>query len=70
MRVSSRVLVPPPLPRQPFPFELLDPVGRDFVQDQRSECAIQDVDDLAIAVDAPLVLLGVVGQVRVGTSEM
>src|SRR5262245_43345690 len=60
------VFVPAPLPRQPFPLELLDPMCSDFVQDERSERAIQDVYDLPVPVDAALVLLGVVGQVGVG----
>jgi hypothetical protein len=55
-----------PLPRKPLPLELLDPVRRDFVQDERPEGAIEYVDDFPIAIDIALVLLGVVGQVPIG----
>ncbi|HZT78042.1 MAG TPA: hypothetical protein VFA27_15415 [Vicinamibacterales bacterium] len=61
---GTRRLVAPPLPRQPFAFELLDPMRRDLVQDQRAERAIESLDDFAVAIDAPLLLFGVVAYVR------
>jgi hypothetical protein len=58
--------VPTPLAGQPLAFELLDPVGGDLVQNRRPEPAIQDLNDLAIAVGAALVQLGVIPQIRLG----
>ena len=56
-----------PLPCQPLLFELLDPVCGDLMQEQRAKGPIEDVNDLTIACDAALVLLGVV--VKVGGRE-
>ncbi len=60
------VPVAAPLPRQPFPLELLDPMRRDLVQDERAERPIQHLQDLPVAIDAPLVELRMVAS---GTSS-
>jgi hypothetical protein len=52
-----------PLPRQSLPLELLDPEGCDLVENQRAQGPIERLQDLSIAADAPLVLLGVLAQV-------
>jgi hypothetical protein len=40
-------------------------MGGDFVEDERPERPIEDRDDPAVPLDAPLVLLRVVGQIGV-----
>ena len=61
---GALLAVRPPLPRQPFALALLDPMGRDLVQDQRSERAIERLEDLAVAIRAALVQLRVVAAGR------
>ena len=47
-----RALLPmrSPLAGEPFAFELFDPVRRDLVQDERPECPVERLENLAIAV--------------------
>ena len=58
----------PPLPCQPFALELLDPMGGDFVQDERAQGSIQRLQDFPITINAPLLLLRVV--LEVGRGEL
>jgi hypothetical protein len=60
------VAVAAPFAGEPIPFELLDPVRRDLVQDERAERPIQRQQNLTIALDAALVEFGVVLDVRLG----
>jgi hypothetical protein len=55
--------MPPPLARQPFPLELFDPMRRNFVQDQRSEYAIERLNDLAVPISAPLVQIRMIAEI-------
>jgi hypothetical protein len=50
---------------QSVALELFDAVRGKFVQERRTKRAIEDVDDLAVALDAAFVELCVIGEVRI-----
>jgi len=60
-------LVTLPLAGEPSAFELLDPVSRDLVKDHRPKRSIQHLQNVAVALNAALVLRRMI--LDVGVSE-
>jgi hypothetical protein len=60
----ARVPMPAPFPAEPFPLELFNSMRREFVQDERAKRPIQNLQNEPVAPDAPLMELGMVGEVR------
>ena len=61
-----RLTVCAPPARQAVPLPLLDPMRRDLVQHERPERLVERLEDLAVAIGALLVQVGVILQVRLG----
>ena len=56
-------IVAAPFAGEPFAFELLDPMGRDLVQNHRPERLVQHLQDVAIALRAAFIELGMILQI-------